>query len=222
MLRIADPSDSRPFRLGAILAGGHSRRFGTPKPLAELGGVLVVERIAGALRRAGAHPVLITAPHLPDLGHLLTCRHDERPDLGPLGGLLTALHWAHELGARGCLCVACDMPFAPPDLLRCLAETGERASIEIVAPENSRGDAVEPLCAWYPTAIVGEIQRRLDAQLLSMRDLLGSLPVRRLPLSELPLSPSPEICFLNINTPDDHARATAHLSAQEQTNGRSA
>lgn len=198
-----------PLRLGAILAGGQSRRFGSPKQTASVGGVMLVERVADSLSRAGARPVLITAPHVPDLSHLLPCRNDLRPGHGPLSGLHTALVWARELGSFGALCIACDLPFASPRLLRTMAEVGEREREKIVVPDSPDGQAVEPLCAWYPSSLLPEIVARMDRNEHSLRDMVYASAHHRLPVQEVREFGEPASIFLNVNTPADRDRAAA-------------
>ena len=205
------------LRLGAVLAGGQSRRFGSPKQLAELDGARLIESVARAVRAAGAHAVAITAPDLPDLSHLLPCRVDVHPGRGPLGGVHTAVVWARELGLTGTLCVACDTPFIPATLLRKIAEIGEAFPGSVVAAETADPRGLEPLCAWYPTAAIQEIEARLAETRLSLASLLEALPVRRIPLDEVRTHGNPEKSFFNINTPADRDRA-----AEIRTSGESA
>lgn len=201
--------DSSALRLGAILAGGRSQRFGSPKQVAELGGTPLLERMAHIVRSAGARPVIIAAPGVRDFGHVLPCRADSVPHLGPLGGVQTAILWARELGLAGTLCVACDTPFLPPALLRQIAEVGEITPGFAVVPASGGRRDVEPLCAWYPITALPEVEARLADSRRSIWELLEALPVRRIPLAEVLPHGDPATIFLNINTPDDFDRAAA-------------
>lgn len=219
MLNLSVPDDRSPLRVGAVLAGGQSRRFGSPKQHAEVGGVELVERVAMAVRSAGAHAVAIVAPDTPDLSHRLPCRVDAMPGNGPLGGVFTALGWARELGIRGVLCVACDLPFLPSALLRHLAEEGERVPGNVVVPESRGPAGVEPLCAWYPVEAVAEMESRLRDGRLSLVDLLQALQVRGVPLAEVAVYGDPDTIFLNVNRPADRTAAEAMLLNPQRRNG---
>jgi len=208
------------LRLGAILAGGKSRRFGSPKALAMMGGVTLVERVARPLREAGARPVLITGPHLPDLGHLLPCRSDLRPGLGPLSGLHTALVWAGELGLTGTLCVACDMPFLSADLLRRIAERGEASHDTVIVPESGGPRDIEPLCAWYPTSAASVVAKLLESDTRTMAHLLTELRLEVLPLAEVATFGDPARLFHNVNTIEDRDRFGPAMLDAEEGNGR--
>jgi molybdopterin-guanine dinucleotide biosynthesis protein A len=76
----ADPALQTP--LGVILAGGASRRFGSPKALARVGGRRIVDRVRDALR--AAVPEVVVSANQPelfaDLG--LPIRGDEVAGLG--------------------------------------------------------------------------------------------------------------------------------------------
>lgn len=218
-----DPDDGlrrSSLRLGAILAGGQSRRFGSPKLLAIVDGVPLVERMASRVSQAGASAVLITGPHLPDMSHILPCRQDLRPGLGPLSGVHTALMWARELGLSGTLCVACDLPLLPSALLRRIAELGEHTSDTVFAPRSTSPIGLEPLCAWYPASAAREVEDQLDSGQLSMSGLLARLEVQTIPLRELTDYGDPATLFLNVNTTADVVRVESLSRGAEEGNGR--
>jgi molybdopterin-guanine dinucleotide biosynthesis protein A len=103
--------------LGAILAGGQSRRFGSDKAAALLDGKPLIEHVAAALR-AQTHGLLVVGRRWPDL--------QDRPDLpthglGPLGGLAGALDYARSAGFDAVLSSGCDVPGLPPALAGQLA-----------------------------------------------------------------------------------------------------
>jgi molybdopterin-guanine dinucleotide biosynthesis protein A len=190
--------------LGAILAGGESRRFGAPKALAEVGGRRIVERVRDALAEAGAEVVVIAndASLFADLG--LERRADDVAEMGPLVGIVAAVRWAAERGRAGALCVACDMPFLSAALLRRVAE---RARPVIVVPESRGRRGVEPLCAWYPVECLVEAERMIAEGSWALHPLLECFPAERVPLAEVERFGDPEIVFLNVNTPADHELA---------------
>ncbi len=163
--------------LGAVLAGGRSRRFGSPKALARLHGrplwrvalgrlaavcerVVVVandRRVAEAIETAGAGPagdaVAGRAGVLPD----------RRPDLGPLGGIETALRAAADEEMDGVLALAVDMPWVSEDALRRLALAWRAAGgRSAVVPNAGPGRPDEPLCAAYPASALNAASRALD------------------------------------------------------------
>lgn len=130
----ASPADSpnssggAPF--GAVLAGGESSRYGSPKALATVGGVRIVDRVIRAVRQVT--PDLILSANEPELfeGLGLPTYPDERPGLGPLGGIYTTLLRAREAGRPGILAVACDMPFPSVRLLMLLRTRAFETSLE--------------------------------------------------------------------------------------------
>jgi molybdenum cofactor guanylyltransferase len=104
--------------LGAILAGGRSRRFGSDKAEAVLDGRTLLDHVAGALRPHCDALVLCGRTH-PELVSL-----EDRPHagLGPLGGLCAALAYGQEAGFTAVLSAPCDAPDLPPSLRDRLSE----------------------------------------------------------------------------------------------------
>ncbi len=103
--------------LGAVLAGGRSRRFGSDKATAILDGASLIDRVVAALALQTDGLVVCGRAStgiasIPDRPHA---------DLGPLGGLAAALHHALDHGYDLVASVPCDTPVLPVDLITRLA-----------------------------------------------------------------------------------------------------
>ena len=206
--------------LGAILAGGRNSRYGSHKALAEVGGERIALRVRAALETV-AEPVVLVANEPGVYASLgLPMRPDARAGLGPLGGIHTALLWARELDAPAVVAVACDMPFVPAELLRWLAaaarETGAGAAPDVVVPESTSRRGMEPLCALYTVRCLEAIEARADAGDLRMVGFFDDVLVRRLSLEQVRRLGDPEVLFMNVNTPDERARADALAAGMEE------
>lgn len=100
--------------LGAILAGGQSRRFGSDKAKALVDGKALLDHVADALRPqctelviAGREwPGLTSVADIPEAG------------LGPLGGLAGVLDYAERSGFDFVLSCGCDLLGVPVDLAK--------------------------------------------------------------------------------------------------------
>jgi molybdopterin-guanine dinucleotide biosynthesis protein MobB len=201
----SDPVGRLP--LAAILAGGASRRFGTPKPLEDLEGRPLLGWVRDALARGVAEPVVITNDPEPLRVFGLRSRPDAVQGAGPLGGVLAALLLAREEGRPGAVCVACDTPFLSPALLQRLVEVFVRSDADLVAPQSGGPLQVEPLCAVYHVRCIPELRRCLESGEHALGGLVARLRTERLPLQEVRRYGDPEVLFLNVNTREQHARA---------------
>jgi molybdopterin-guanine dinucleotide biosynthesis protein A len=202
--------------LGAILAGGQNRRYGAHKALATVAGEPIVERVRRALGAVLADLVLVA--NEPDVYAAvgLPMRPDVRPGAGVLGGILTALSWARELGRPGVVAVACDMPFlSVPLLRRVLAEADRAPAPDVVAPASGSRRGVEPLCAYYATACLAAIEAELARGDLRIVGFFDDVLVRTVPLDEVRAFGDPDTLFLNVNTPEERERAE-RLAAEVQ------
>jgi molybdopterin-guanine dinucleotide biosynthesis protein A len=111
--------------LGAILAGGQSRRFGRDKALVEWRGQTLIEHVAVALAPFVETLVVCGRTSAPR-GFRVT---PDRPasGLGPLGGLCGALQFAREHGMSRVITVPCDAPVVPNELLEALRQSDDAA-----------------------------------------------------------------------------------------------
>jgi molybdopterin-guanine dinucleotide biosynthesis protein A len=114
--------------LGAILAGGQARRFGSDKAHALYEGARLIDQVAAALA-AQCEAVVVCGREEPGFA----CLPDwPEPGQGPLGGLAAALRHAGERGFAGVLSAGVDVPDLPHDLAATLA--GEGAAIVASQP----------------------------------------------------------------------------------------
>jgi molybdenum cofactor guanylyltransferase len=97
--------------VGAVLTGGASTRMGRDKATIRIDGRTMAERVASALRAAGAADVACIGGPVGDVP-------DDHPGAGPLGGILTAGRWA---GGRTMVVAPCDLVDADPSLFVALA-----------------------------------------------------------------------------------------------------
>ncbi|WP_338445494.1 molybdenum cofactor guanylyltransferase [Pelagerythrobacter marensis] len=168
--------------LGAILAGGRSRRFGSDKAAATIGGRSLLDRAADAL--AGQVDAIVVCgrdhaalPALPDVPH---------PGLGPLGGLAAALLHAREERFANVLCVPVDLHPLPDDLARRLGPNAPA----ILDGQHAAG--------FWPTRLADALVDHLASGERSFRSWIAQAGAVRVACDTLPV---------NINRPCDLAEA---------------
>jgi len=163
-----------------------------------------VERAAETLGRVFDDVVIVSSreptttawPHVPD----------RRTGLGPLAGVEAALLCARERGYDGAFVLACDMPLVDETTVRAVVAA---LGVAPAAAPSTRGETdIEPLCAAYRVDCLPVVTRALDRGRLAARELFGATLGRTVALPEAP--------FLNVNTPEDHARASAVLERESR------
>ena len=179
---------------GIVLAGGRSRRFGSDKLAARVGGGTLLDRSVAALASVAVDLVVVVAPgndRVPaPASRPLRVVADPEAHGGPLVGLLTGLEAVEQPLV---IVVGGDMPTLRPDVLRLLARTlVSQPTIDGVVL-RSRG-ALVPLPAAVRTGAATDVTRRLvgDGE-RRLRSLFERLPTRILEEGEWrPLDPDGE------------------------------
>ncbi|MDE0475113.1 MAG: molybdenum cofactor guanylyltransferase [Gammaproteobacteria bacterium] len=201
---------------GVVLAGGQSRRYGSPKARVRLAGETLLERALAILHAAGLETGVIAnrADDLP-AGHpraAVPVRPDLTPGAGPLGGLHAALAWARERGDGGVFLLGCDLPLVPPALVARLATGSDAARPTVPASPGPLG--IEPLCACYPISLAAAAQDWLATGRFGMGEFVRAHDPVVVAPDQLASVAGAEHAFLNVNTPADLARAASLLSVQ--------
>ncbi len=153
--------DGRPL-LGVVLAGGESRRFGSPKALATLHARplwrVAVERLGAVCDRVevSANDARVAGAVRSTAGVFPDCM----ANAGPLGGLHAAGVRAAELGSEGVMVLAVDTPWVPKKALVRLAEQW-RLHGRACAAEAGPPWGFEPLTAVYPVSSLGTLEYAL-------------------------------------------------------------
>lgn len=183
----------------AILAGGKSSRMKTNKAVLELGGRKLIEHVVDAVKAVVEKPMIIsnTPPVFSFLG--LPIFPDIIKNIGPLGGIYTAL----KRGEFGhCLVVACDLPFITPELFRYLIE--QERNYDVLAVDAGRG--VEPLCAIYSRDGLKVMKEQIDAGQNKVADYYGKVDIKILKISPRHNLYHPKL-FFNVNDATDYQEA---------------
>ena len=167
-----------------ILNGGRARRMGTDKAVMRLGRRTLLGHARAVAAELALPCTVLTA--------------DDRPGLGPLGGIETALRLAQ--GNR-VLFLSCDMPFLQPVLVAQL--------LAVEAPAvfvSAKGRVGFPFC--LSPAQLPKVSAQLDAGERSLQSLARRLRARWLRVRKIDW-PQLE----NLNTPADVAAARARLQS---------
>lgn len=191
---------------GLLLAGGHSRRFGSDKARATLDGVTLIERGIARLRPQVGF-LAVSAAGLPsgiaDLG--LPVLPDPVEDQGPLAGILAGLAWAkqQEPKPRGLVTVAVDTPFFPHDLVEKLAKAGRDGRIAIAGSQTG----THPAFAFWPRGVEVKLAAYFDRGGRKLHDLMALNDAAVVEFPPETIGGEPVDPFFNINTQADLAFA---------------
>lgn len=183
---------------GLVLAGGQSRRMGTDKALLKRDGQSQLAHVVALLEDV-VDRVFVSA-RSEQANDAERCRFeliiDEVEDMGPVAGILAALHLHPE---ADWLVVACDLPNIDATTLEFLLQ--HRVTEQpFVAYRSSHDDLPEPLCALYTVGSDKLLQQFVDDGVRCPRKML----IRSDTL--LLHQPNPR-ALDNVNTPDDLAQS---------------
>ena len=129
--------------LGAILAGGQSKRMGKDKLFLELNNKKLIEHTLDKVKKYLKKIIIITNQDNKFFfeNNLTTVKDCVEGQLGPLVGILTAMKWAKE-NLKKCSWIAtfpCDTPFFPESIIKSLIEESEKnESLILCASSHGR------------------------------------------------------------------------------------
>jgi len=116
--------------LGAILAGGQSKRMGKDKLFLEINNKKLIEHTIDKVKKYLKEEIIITNQdnEFFSKNNLITVKDSIEGQLGPLVGILTAMKWAKD-NLSNCSCIAtfpCDTPFFPESIIKSFIEESEK------------------------------------------------------------------------------------------------
>ena len=129
--------------LGAILAGGQSKRMGKDKLFLELNNKKLIEHTIDKVKKYLKKVIIITNQdnEFFSKNNLITVKDCIEGQLGPLVGILTAMKWAKE-NLNKCSWIAtfpCDTPFFPEKIIENFIEESEKKeSLILCASSHGR------------------------------------------------------------------------------------
>jgi molybdopterin-guanine dinucleotide biosynthesis protein A len=189
--------------LAAVLAGGRSRRMGSPKALASLAGAPLIHRPLAAAAAAGLEVVVVAKAGSPLPADLAApVWHEPDEPAHPLTGLVAALERA---GERPLVAIACDMPFVAAGLLGALARMDAAVAVPRVAGR------LEPFPGRYTAAALPVLRAAL-AREAPVRAALAELDPVVLGEAALRAFGDPVALVAGVNTPAELAAAERALA----------
>lgn len=176
-----------------VLAGGKSSRMGQDKGLMPLHGKPMVAYVLDSLKEMAQNITVVSNQKEYELlGYEVIS--DEVKDIGPMGGLLTALN---HTSTKKNMVVACDTPLVTADLWQVLWQYGSEHQV-VVFSVNGK---IQPLFGIYDKSILPIVQELIIHQSYKMQNIVAQVDSKILPLEDYPQLNSKQL--FNINTPQE-------------------
>jgi len=179
----------------AIVAGGKSLRFGSPKLLAGYRNKRLIDIALEKAAELSTLTAIISSGQMtfdiPDIDEFT----DVYPDKGPLGGIYTALVNAK----RGWVAILPgDMPFLQKETYEVLWRS--RDGMRPVVAVSKSG--MEPMVSIWPVSCARQLERFLLSNVLKMHLVLDKCQAGQIDIAAVDPSIS-DRCFVNINRVED-------------------
>ena len=129
--------------LGAILAGGKSKRMGQDKLFVNLNNKKLIEHTIVKVKKYLKELIIVTnnENEFFKINNLITVNDCIKGQLGPLAGILTAMKWAKENSPKSIWIASfpCDTPFFPESIIaKFIEESKKKESLILCASSHGR------------------------------------------------------------------------------------
>ncbi|MEH7381741.1 molybdenum cofactor guanylyltransferase [Bacillus sp. JJ1533] len=188
---------SKPKITGILLAGGESRRFGSPKAFAKLHHKHFFQYAVEALEGNVSKLLIVSHPSLKQHFQEKTSVDviEDLPEIkgnGPLAGIFTGMQ---KEASDWYMVLPCDTPFVTDELVKQLLKFTNDQRLDAVVPVIN--DRKQPLIAIYHKRVAKKIEQLLENQNFKMSHLLDSCIVKYVTNQDLQLQGQE---FENINS----------------------
>ena len=191
--------------LGAILAGGQSKRMGKDKLFLELNNKKLIEHTIDKVKKYLKKVIIITNQdnEFFSKNNLTTVKDCVEGQLGPLVGILTAMKWAKE-NFNKCSWIAtfpCDTPFFPESIIKSFIEESEKKE-SLILCASSHGRKHNIFGLWSLDLYEKLKNDLINKKIRKVQDWTEKNKIKNLEFKFIDYDP-----FFNINTEEDLAFA---------------
>lgn len=176
-----------------ILAGGKSSRMGTEKGLIKIKEKTLIEYVLEKVKPLFKNCVIVSKNPLYEKFGLI-CIPDEVEEIGPAGGIYTALQHTR---AKYIFIVSCDMPNIRTEAIKNLIDSLNL--YQMVVPVFDT--CFEPLFAIYSKSCAPKWKEIIDSGTYKLQNIISNFKVLELDVTKHPAF-SKDL-FLNLNTQHD-------------------
>ena len=189
--------------LPVVLAGGKSERFGEDKSQTKLGGKILINYILSELIDEFKEILIISNNPIKYLSsNKITKIHDFKKDLGPLGGIFSAMKWVRDNNKsyKWIASFPSDTPFFKKTILdNFLKEVNEKESELFFMKLNEKRHNIFGL---WSIDLIDQLEKDLDNGSRKVEKWANSIGVKIINMSFEKNDP-----FFNINTKEDLKKA---------------
>ena len=191
--------------LGAILAGGQSRRMGKDKLFLELNNKKLIEHTLDKVKKYLKQVIIITnqSNEFFSKNNLITVKDCIEGQLGPLVGILTAMKWAKENFKESSWIASfpCDTPFFPESIIKSFIEESEKKD-SLILCASSHGRKHNIFGLWSLDLYDKLKDDLINKKIRKVQDWTEKNKIKNLEFKFKDYDP-----FFNINTKEDLERA---------------
>ena len=182
---------------GYILAGGKSSRMGTDKGLLLIEGKAMIEYVIEQMQPVFDNLVIVSNnPEYEKFG--LEVIPDLIKDIGPAGGIYTALHHSE---AKLNFMVSCDMPFVTQEAIAFIVKNVDENQIVLLENQGK----LEPLFGVYSKDCEDKWLQLIQQNTIKLQDMVLHFKVKTIPVENNEIFAAS--FFKNINTKEDFNNA---------------
>lgn len=185
--------------VGIVLAGGLSRRYGSPKAFVQQEGTFYYEIANEAISTVSDQVVFVARPEFLERfkeGLNVIVDVSEYMGCGPLAGIYSVMN---AFQADRYVVLPCDMPYISRDVMQQLV--ANYADEDVLAVEV---DGIQhPIVAVFNARMKDSIYHALEQGQFSVMKLLETVDVRWIDGEEL--TSHARAVFRNINSPEEHS-----------------
>jgi len=187
--------------LGAVLAGGQSRRMGKDKLFLELNNKKLIEHTIDKVKKYLKQVIIITNLNNEFFikNNLTTVKDCIEGQLGPLVGILTAMKWAKDNSNKFSWVATfpCDTPFFPESIIKSFIEESEKKE-SLLLSASSHGRKHNIFGLWSLDLYDKLKDDLVNKKIRKVQDWTDKNKIRNLEFKFKGYDP-----FFNINTEED-------------------